>query len=286
VPNITYLRFSHDGATDWFDDGPVLTIVRTVATVNTGGIDTSTIDPYRQGVELTLTKHFDAGIGKISAGEPGHILRRSEYGLDVGCRVEPAFSEIDYFDPVRYLESQENDSPLLSNIITFPIITSNNDQIENYVFNGVIEPLTIRARASFFSIDVPFEPHSTNGSLMDGNEDQFRAVDQVKTVYEWNVNESNIEFLDMVDMLGGFLPLNGYFNHERTRISPFVDERLICNVTSSVTRDVLFESALSMMTGSTDSYISHRQRSATCGWTFENNSSVGTDSLAFGGLSY
>jgi hypothetical protein len=286
VPNITYLRFSHDESPDWFDEGPPSALVKYVATVNTGGIDMSTIDPYRQGVELTLTKHFDAGLGKISAGEPGHMLRRTEYGQNKNYKVEPIFEELDYFDPVMYLQTQAEESPLIWNIITFPIITSDNDQIENYIFDGVIEPLTIRARASFFSIDVPFESRAVHGSVMDGNDDQSLATDQVCTVYEWNTDESLVEFLDMVDMIDGMLPLNGYFTYEKTYLTPFVDTRLVRNTSSSTQRTDDFQPALSMMTGSTDNYINHKQRSATCGWTYDYTNTIGTDSLAFGGFGY
>ena len=43
---------------------------------------------------------------------------------------------------------------------------------------------------------------------------------------------------------------------------------------------------MSMMTGSTDNYIRYDEVSATCGWYYDNNMSVGTDSLAFGGMTY
>lgn len=76
------------------------------------------------------------------------------------------------------------------NTITFPIITSDNDQIENYIFDGIIEPLTIRARASFFSIDVPFEAHEVKGAVMGGNTDTTWASDCIETVYTQDLAEN------------------------------------------------------------------------------------------------
>lgn len=75
-----YLEFSHDESAPWFDEGPVPRDVININTVNSGGIDTSAIDSWRQGVEITLMSHFNAGLGKISAGEPGHLLKQNTFG--------------------------------------------------------------------------------------------------------------------------------------------------------------------------------------------------------------
>ena len=39
-------------------------------------MNTSVTDPYRQGVEITQQKYYDAGFVKIFAGEPGHVIRK------------------------------------------------------------------------------------------------------------------------------------------------------------------------------------------------------------------
>lgn len=280
-----FFRSSYHEETSFFDEGPVVRYSVGVAQ-NTSSIDTSQIDAYRQGVEITQMKHFDAGIVKIHAGEPGHMLRRNRFGMDRNYRTEPVFEELDYFQSELFLRAQELDSPLLWNILTFPIITSDNDQIENYVFDGVIEPLTIRSRASFFSIDVPFEAHDVRGALMGGNTDSTGASDQVLTIYVRNSSTMSemLPYLDLVDLIGGRFPLNGYFQHEKSHIKPFADIRYPRNV-SLQSYDASLESALSLMTGSTDSYIRFDERSATSGWDFDSNL-IGTDSLAFGGMTY
>lgn len=269
----------------FFDEGPSPPQA-VIIFVNTSSIDTSAIDGYRQGVELTQQKHFDAGIVKISAGEPGHVLRRNGYGMSRNFRNDPRFEELDYFSPEMFLRAQEQDSPLLFNIITFPIITSDNDQIENYVFDGIIEPFTIRPRASFFSIDVPFEAHEPKGALMGGNTDTTWASDQVESVYVYDLKQ-HIGYLDMVDMIDGRYPLNGFFRHDKTPLSPYVDARYPRNVRLATNYDNDLNAALSLMSGSTDNYIGLTQRAATAGLDYDpNGSSLGTDSIAFGGRVY
>ena len=232
MSNLNFFRGSHIVESSFFDEGPRIQKIKNTTGVNTSSIDTSAIDAYRQGVELTHIKHFDAGTVKIHAGEPGHELRRNRFGMDKNFRNGIAFEEIDYFNPATFLKSQDLLSPLLYNIITFPIITSDNDQIENYIFDGVIEPLTIRARASFFSIDVPFEAHEVKGALMDGNTDQTWAADQQQTIYDNITSRNNIPYLDMVDVMGG-TPLNGYFMFSKSTLKPFVDSRYPRNVNLS-----------------------------------------------------
>lgn len=305
MSNLNFFRGTQLAATSFFDEGPRIIAVKPTALtltgslINTSSIETSAIDAYRQGVELTQIKHFDAGIVKIHAGEPGHVLHKNRYGMDKNFRNDTHFEETDYFDPRKYLTAQDSDSPLYFNIITFPIITSDNDQIENYVFDGVIEPLTIRARASFFSIDVPFEAHEVKGALMGGNTDTSWGSDRVLTVYT-NESAPNGAFLDQYadsvafpgEESGSFAPaassIVGFFMHDKRQLSPFVDARYPRNVPLPTNYDTQMSIAVNLMSGSTDSYVSEvtKTKSATCGWDYDNGVSQGTDSLAFGGMIY
>lgn len=161
-------------------------LTMTSGSFNITGIDTSAIDGYRQGVELTQQKHFDAGIVKIHAGEPGHVLRKNVFGQDRILFPEASFREVDYFNPVTFLETQGGDALFNNLTYTYPIITGDNDQLESYVFDGVIEPFPIREVAAFFSIEAPFQARSIKGSVMGGNSDQTGASDLVLTVYDFN----------------------------------------------------------------------------------------------------
>lgn len=267
---------------NWFNEGPQPPRTKSTSLL-TSSIDTSAIDGYRQGVEITQQSYFDQGTFKISAGEPGHVLAKTRFGQDKTWDTDPRFQDIDYFNPVRFLRAQDISSPLLMNLITFPIQTSDNQQIENYNFDGVIEPITIRARAAFFSTDVPFEAHDVKGALMGGNSDSNLASDRVLTV-DYVTGKKPQPFLDMIDMFG---PLStvGFFIVAETKVNPFADARFVGNVvhSASIGNDML--SAITLMTGSTSNYVSSNKVSATSGWTFENNS-VGTDSITYGGRTF
>jgi hypothetical protein len=46
------------------------------------------------------------------------------------------------------------------------------------------------------------------------------------------------------------------------------------------------KSAVASLIGSTENYVSENDISATCGWTYDDVTIKGTDSIAFGGLGY
>lgn len=279
--------------TVFFDEGPRIPKNKPNLSsglfTNTSSIDTSAIDGYRQGVEITQTKHFDAGTVKIHAGEPGHKIKKNGFGMDRNFRPGATFEELDYFDPVFFLRAQELAEPLLLNIITFPIITGDNDQIENYVFDGVIEPIPIREVTSFFSIEMPFQSRSVKGALMAGNSDQTWASDQLLTVDYYEPEKEQIEYVDLIDMIGpsGSAPqsLNGYFRFDKSVRRPFDDSRYPRNVSISTNYTAEMDAALSIMSGSTDNYVSFKQRSGISGYYYDNTP-LGVDSIVFGGQAY
>ncbi len=285
---MAYERFFRNSSiedTIFFDEGPrIVENKSTAGIINSSSIDTAPIDPYRQGVSLTQQKHYDAGTVKISAGEPGHILRRNRYGMDKNFRPEPGFGELDYFNPVTWLEAQELESPDFFSILTFPIITGDNDQLENYWFDGIIEPLPVREIASFFSIEAPFHSRGVRAGIMAGNEDCWRATEWIQTVDTF-AERFDFGFLDMIDMFGSYSTV-GYFFDILPSIAPFVDRRIISAIPTSFNHDAVMIDAMSNMTGSTDNYIAPGERSATSGWTSDDGVYPGTNSIAFRGMTY
>jgi hypothetical protein len=270
---------------NYFDDGSGADIDEKIKSstvqnyVLTGSMDTSAIDPYRQGVELTRIKHFDAGSAvKIHAGEPGHILKKNLYGVDKNFLKQNYYSDLDYFDPVEYILYQES--------VTYPIITHDTDETENYNFNGVIEPLTIRAVAALFSIDVPFEAHSVKGMMMDGNQETAMATSRIQTVFTKKENHRLPAWLDLVDMMGTAkkIPTIAFFNDEKTFLNPFND--VSTKVQLSINLSEAMNSAVLKMNPQTENYVAENEISATYGWTYDDVWSKGTDSIAFGGLGY
>jgi len=288
-----FFRNSCIQETTFFDEGPIIHHVKPNPVdgsyVNTSSINTSNLDPFRQGVELTQLKHFDAGLVKIHAGEPGHVVRRNSFGMNQNFRASEIFQELDYFNPITYLQIQGDPGVGESSSIslTFPILTSDNDQSENYIYDGAIEPFPIREVVSFFSLEAPFQARGIKGSLMAVNEDQHRSCDDVLTIYEFDHTQNIIAFLDMVDMFEGRVPMNGYFIYDKAIILPFVDAKYSrnCQTSTTYTSDMIVALSAQGMTGSTDNYVSFKHRAAVAGWDYVNSYS-GTDSIAFGGLEH
>jgi len=280
--NLNFFRSPGIQDPDFFDEGPKITIK---VSGSKGGMDTSMIDAFRQGVELTQQKHFDAGMAKIHAGEPGHVLRKNNFGENKNFFPDPRYADIDLFNPIVFLTAQEHNSYLTHDIFTFPIVTGDSSQVESYNTDGVIEPLTVRATAAFYSMDAPFESHSIKGELMGGNADQSLSSDQVVTVDYFDPASQIVPYLDDVDMLGTMGVSTGFFHYDKIYTKPFDDSRYPRNVISS-SRGEDMDIALSLMSGSTDNYVSFKQRSQTAGWDYDTTTAIGTDSIAFGGMTH
>jgi len=287
----------------FFDEGPKIQFIKQVYVEgefhNTSSISTIDIDGYRQGVELTLQKHFDAGTVKIHAGEPGHMLRKTNFGMGETTYSKIPFEEVDYFDPRNFISLQENDPAFYRNINASPIITNDNNSIENYIFDGAIEPFSIRSRVAFFSVDAPYEMHEIKGTVMNGNSDDFGGSDTIQNVFVNDVSgryesgpfkDHNIDMVSFarnrqtISFIGASV---GFFNSEKSKIIKFVDKRYVRNTVSDQTYDPDMTAALSLMSGSSDNYVNTtiNEMAATAGWLYDN-SVAGTDSLAFGGMTY
>jgi len=269
----------------FFDDGEGIDINEKIKTLNqdqyslTGSIDTTLIDGFRQGVEITQAKHFYVGnILKMHAGEPGHVLRKNFYGADRNFLLQNEFKELDYYNAITYINNQDS--------VTYPLVTHDSNETENYNFNGVIEPLTIRAIAAFFSIDVPFEAHSLKGTLMDGNHDITTATSRILNVKLKKENYKIPPWVDLIDMMGTVkkVPTIGFFNDDKTYVNPFNDSSNKVQLSTNLPNDMI--SSVTQLIESTENHVSENEISAACGWMYDDIWSKGTDSITFGGLAY
>lgn len=157
-------------------------VVGNIVGINSSSIPTTEVDQFRQGVELTQNKHT-LGMVKISAGTPGHMVQPLSFGVsNIDLIPSDNFEDLNVFNPVKYISIMgENGFP--EDYYKFPIVTGDTNHAENYLLNGIIEPLTIRAVASFFSIEFPFESHAVKGTMMGGNSDVlFGSSDQILSV--------------------------------------------------------------------------------------------------------
>lgn len=245
--------------------------------------DTTAIDAYRSGVEITLLKHFDAGTVKIHSGEPGHAYKQANFGSDHKLALTKPFEEEPLFDPQTLVNSVGQSTTLL---MTF----------QEHV-DGAIEPLSIRSLITFGGISGLLEPHDIHGTVMGGNTNSRGETDVVKSIYVIEKTSApSAAFYDLqVDTLsnaradGNAHPstLVGIFNDRRTDHMPFADKRLSRNVVQSANYDTDMITSISRLSGSTDNYVrsSMDEKSATSGFDFDFTS-VGTDSLTFGGKTY
>lgn len=244
--------------------------------------DTSKVDKFRQGVEITRPKYYatalEQGAFKIHSGEPGSLYGKYNFGYQKNFRNENEFVDIEKFDAVRFLQSDGN--------YTYPLIIGDNTDVETYDFNGVIEPLAIRPVISFYSIDVPFESHSVWANLEDGNMNISRSYSRIVSVYERDVTNCIEPWLDMADMVGLVvkIPSTGYFNQDKNFLLPFNDVRDRIELSKNLDEDM--RNALLDAIGDTDNYVPDGYISAACGWMYDDVTVKGADSLAFAGLGY
>lgn len=281
-------------STNFYDEGPRLPKRVQSVSANTGSIDTTLIDGHRQGVEITRWQHFGKGVVKISAGEEGHQPKRNIYGQSNNfANVNTTFQDKDIWDSSKYLVAQtyvdSTSDVFAANIFTWPIIVGDNDQLENNNFNGVIEPLTIRALAGFFSIDMPWDAHEVRASLMSGNEDVKRSTDRVSQFFNADKRDAFPFFLDMGEenSLLLALPFVGYFNTEQKKIEPYTDKRLVMDHDISSYSDSEIAIVLSRAENvEAEDYIPKDHLSAAAGFDYSYSTTQGVDSIAFGGMTY
>jgi hypothetical protein len=251
----------------------------------------SSMDSYRNGIDIREDKHWTAGVAKISAGTPGHLFTSTLFGVTDTSLVDPdKYYEIDVFDPVGFVESGGDPAK-----IAFPIVTSDSNEVENYILNGIIEPFPIRSVISNFSINFPFEPHSTRGEYSSGNSSTAMSTDQVLSVdYYTPQIPDNSPYLDAVDHIGLYTDQNtgvtigpaiGYFTQDKNVVPAFEDAVHPRGESPSPTYGVDLINALVAMAPGGTTYVTGKQKSGTAGFVYEN-SPAGTDSIAFGGLLY
>jgi hypothetical protein len=195
------------------------------------------------------------------------------------------FEEIDRFDPVAYVQAQYV-AYALGISLTWKTVLDDADSLETSLLDGILEPFSIRVLPSFWSGGTPNDTHKVRGAFMDGNEDTTTASDFVQTVYVYDVNVEQVPFTDKTLLVDGTIVMNGNFRSDRAVKQAFIDARYVGNVSSSYNRSSVMTEALSLMSGSTENYVNYKERSATCGWEYDRNGAVGTDSLSFGGMTY
>ncbi len=254
------------------------------------------IDKLRQGTDIRFPKH-QVGIVKISAGTAGHIVQPYCFGVNTfNVGDSDKFIEIDYFNPVNFINLQDGEKSI-SELITFPIVTSDANQLENYILNGIIEPFPIRPVIALFSINTPFEPHSVKGQFGNGNLNTRFASSQVVSIDYFNNSRKNESvFLDAVDIIGmnndenditvNLGPSIGYYSIDENHLDPFEDTQHPREILISTSYSNDMINALRQMKPGGTTYVTRKEKSFSTGFMYDNIGPAGVDSIAFGGLTY
>jgi hypothetical protein len=286
--------------------------LKKIVPINSSSINTKEVDFYRQGVEITQDTHV-LGSFKISAGTAGHIVQPNSFGIvNTDVISENYNKDLDYFDPVYYVKAQIPGADF-SKIFTFPIVISEASQSDNFSFNGIIEPLSIRAQASFSSIEFPYESHRTRGEMMGGNCDPwFGSSDRILTVdflpsklaepklisgsfgdvtVSVRAFENKDSYLDSYSVVTASAPLQprGYVDPALNHLSAYDDSKIYIKnlgMSAATHGQDMFDFFIGAVTSSIDSnYVVPGKKSATAGFIYDFND-LGTDSIVYGGMTY
>lgn len=214
------------------------------------------------------------GTGKV---EEFPNFEREELSLGVPreFRDDTVFEDMARFDPVSFI--QDDGSTLI-----YPQILGNLSANDLDTYDGVIEPLTIRARASRNSIDWPYESHDVRAALSNAAEDVRRRGNLIVD-YVFPVDLSVEPYLDEIfeqDTLG--LPQPGFLSAPSDLAPPFEDGTDWEDAAASLSGEI--QLALLASRESTEQMFPRGSISARSGLLVNLADSPGTDSIAYAGM--
>lgn len=268
------------------DEKPATQDYRTATTVS--GSDLGETNVYRQGIELTMPAHYFMGSVKISSGYLNHLLPQQHFGQTrQSISDETWFLDIDTYNPLTFI-NLKHDTSSTSSVLhsyegSFPVISSNDGITPDIALDGILEPLTIRPRASFFSVESPFESHDLHASMTAGNEDKDGSSDRIEDVYELSSAPNMSTFLDSADTIGSAVVVGDY-EPVKNVIVPWADSIISSGSLFSANMDPDLRAALTVLGSFQDSLVPPNSKSTTSGFSYDT--AAGTDSLAFGGFFY
>lgn len=257
--------------TDFFDDERHLQVT-SIHVCNTGTIDMSAVAAWKQGVEIRQQSDYDAGAVKLFSGEPGHAFRKEfSIGQD---RVDDAIEINQYVEQSTYTYAPE---------------TLIDPQRKRYDLKNV------DGNGSLFGVIEPFTKHRRLVTALDGDGIKLRETNRTPSAL-MSGNESSVENSDQLlsvdeyDLLHHSVAYNDTLRSPALAVNPSSITNNVAPFSEYVQQDILIGSdmqlAMLKMSGSTETYVSIKQRSGACGNTFDGNTNIGTDSVAFGGQKY
>jgi hypothetical protein len=214
------------------------------------------------------------GTGKIEEF-PNFEREELSFGVPKEFKDDTIFEDMARFNPVSFIEDE-------GSTLIYPQVLWNLSAKDLDSYDGVIEPLTIRSRASRNSIDWPYEAHDVRGALSNAAEDVRRRGNLIVD-YVYPIDNSVEPYLDECfeqDTLG--LPQPGFFSNPSDFSPPFEDgtdwEDAAKRLTGAIKTAVLESRE------STDSFFPRGSTSARSGQFVNLEDSPGTDSIAYAGM--
>lgn len=274
--------------------------------VPTGGIDTSGIDRFRQGVHVKREEHRSAGV-LVKLATTRNFNHQVEINLlgEEGIFISDGrpFNDNDKWNAERFVSSSATTLTPdgLGSIQTLPL------QAGPFSLDGAIEPLQIRRTTATGSTDQRrpegfFVLNSAKGNFQAGNEDPWLDSEQITQFKDLRDPLVQVPFNDsdeyMGDLIAGAIRIPGTLSILRATLYPFDDATSGSQFSgapgltsipgtprfSRTTNNESINAALRAMTGSFDQDMRpYKHKSAASGFTYLLNL-AGADSLAFGSL--
>jgi hypothetical protein len=232
------------------------------------GVRIDNVRVYDENLSTTV------GTGKIEEF-PNFEREERSFGMPKDFKSDVTFEDMDRFDPVEYIKDEGSS-------LIYPQVLWNLSANELDSYDGVIEPLTIRARASRNSINWPDEPHDVRGSVSNAAEDVRKRCNPIVD-FVFPVDRSVEAYLDECfeqDTLG--LPQPGFFSEPSDLSPPFEDGTDWEDAANLLTGDI--RSAIILSRESTEKASPRGSVSARSGWFVNLEDSPGTDSITYAGM--
>ena len=203
---------------------------------------------------------------------PNFEREELSFGVQKEYRNDTIYQDIANFNPVAFIEDE-------GSTLMYPQVLSNLSANELDAYDGVIEPLVIRSRASRNSIDIPYEVHDIRGALSNAAEDVRRRGNLIVD-YVFPIDRSVEPYLDEIfeqDTLG--LPQPPFLSNPSDLAPPFEDGTDWEDAVKLLRGEI--RNALIASAESTDTPFPRGSASANCGQIVSLANSPGTDSITY-----
>jgi len=213
------------------------------------------------------------GEGKLSSRLSHEIERRDLGQHSIFDNSEPFEDTLD-LSPIAIITTRPENL-----ILPYQMVS----QTSNEIYDGVIEPLTIRAKIDRSTIDSPFIAHDVRGHAGPGDDAFRRSFFIVDGKDLDEPGRGTAPFLDSVETFGS-TDMPGAFSDDFATIAPYVDylndldkEYTTNGVSSTIATVMIISSSFD------DDDIRTYDKMSPAGFTFDN-CPIGIDSIAYGGL--